>query len=176
MSTDAGRLESWKQYSQIVGALAIPLVLAGIGYFVQRSIAETGLKKDYVQMALAVLKDEPTKGNEQLRQWAIAVLDQNSPVPLPISLKQELVSTLKFDAIKFLGTVAEGSMVVKFDEFVHCKPPLDPQTLEWLLKNYPSRFTRCPNGELGEISLSPPASKDSKGPLTGTLRPSSSPK
>lgn len=76
MSTQAERLEFWKQIAQIVSALAVPVVLALIGYFVQRSLADAGLKKDYVQMALGVLKEQPSKENEQLRQWAIAVLDK----------------------------------------------------------------------------------------------------
>ncbi|UUZ72962.1 hypothetical protein LP415_05625 [Polaromonas sp. P1(28)-8] len=130
MSTQTERLESWKQIAQIISALAIPVVLALIGYFVQRSLADAGLKKDYVQMALGVLKDQPTKENAQLRQWAIAVLDKNSPVPIPSTLKSQLATTKVFDAFFTDG--------FKFEESVECKSVPNPQTLEWLIENDPS--------------------------------------
>lgn len=142
MSTQTERLESWKQIAQIISALAIPVVLALIGYFVQRSLADAGLKKDYVQMALGVLKDQPTKENAQLRQWAIAVLDKNSPIPIPSTLKSQLATTKVFDAFFTDG--------FKFEESVECKSVPNPQTLEWLIENDPSRYTRCPNGQVGE--------------------------
>lgn len=93
MSSQSERLEFWKQIAQIVSALAIPVVLALIGFFVQRSLADAGLKKDYVQMALNVLNSQPTKENEQLREWAISVLDKNSPVPIPLKLKSQLATS-----------------------------------------------------------------------------------
>ncbi len=143
-----GRLESWKDLSQIIALIAIPVVLAGIGYFVQKSIADIGLKKDYIQLALSVLNQEPTGNNTQLRKWAISVLDQNSPVPLPAALKEELTNTLTFD-LSQLKTIAQGTIVL--NQPIGCKAPPDPQTGEWMLKNYPSHFKSCGNGEIGEI-------------------------
>ena len=146
MSIQSERLEFWKQIAQIVSALAIPLVIALIGYFVQRSLADAGLKKDYVQMALGVLKEQPSKENEQLRQWAIAVLDKNSPVPIPTPLKAQLAKST-FDAF-FLNP-----QDLKVEEVVECKPVPNPQVLEWLVANDPARYTRCPNGQVGERKL-----------------------
>ena len=60
VSTQGDRLERWKQVAQIASAVAVPVVLAILGYFVQRSLADAGLKKDYVQMALSVLKEGPS--------------------------------------------------------------------------------------------------------------------
>lgn len=150
MSDQGSRLEHWKQIAQIASAVAIPVVLAVLGYFVQRSLADAGLKKDYVQMALGVLKESPSKENEELRKWAIAVLDKNSPVPLPSSLKAQLETSKSF-GISFLG---KGDL--EFEETVECKSVPDPQTLEWLLKTYPIRYTRCPNGQVGEKSINFP--------------------
>lgn len=141
------RLEFWKQIAQIASALAIPVVLALIGYFVQSSLADAGLKKDYVQMALGVLKDQPTKENEQLRQWAIAVLDKNSPVAIPSTLKAQLVRSTPLDAFFFR---AED---FKPEEKIECKPAPSAEILEWLVANEPTRYTRCPNGELGVRKL-----------------------
>jgi hypothetical protein len=143
MSTRSDQLEVWKQIAQIVSALAIPVVLALIGFFVQRSLADAGLKKDYVQMALTVLKEQPNKENAELRQWAIAVLDKNSPVPIPSKLKSQLASSKWFEAFFY----PDG---FKYEETIECKPVPNPQTLEWLIANDPIRYTRCPNGQVGE--------------------------
>jgi hypothetical protein len=142
MNTTVDRLEKWKQISLILSAVALPIVLAVIGYFVRQSLAEAGLKKDYVQMAIAILKEPPSKENVQLRQWAISVLDKNSPVPIPAPLKSELVSN------QWLTTFFEGATPLKYK--TECKSVPNSQTLEWLLANDPERYTRCPNGEVGE--------------------------
>lgn len=140
MSTRTERLEFWKQIAQIVSALAVPVVLALIGYYVQRSLADAGLKKDYVQMAIGVLSNQPNKENEQLRQWAISVLDKNSPVPIPFSLKAQLATSKSFNFF------TDG---FRFEQTVECKPVPNPETLEWLIANDPARYTRCPNGQVG---------------------------
>lgn len=142
MTTQADRLEFWKQIAQITSALAIPIVLAVIGYLVQSSLADAGLKKDYVQMALTVLREQPTKENAELRQWAISVLDKNSPVPIPKQLKSQLASATWFDQV--FGEIP------KLEEVIECKPVPNPETLEWLIANDPGRYTRCPNGQVGE--------------------------
>lgn len=131
MSNTSNRLEFWKQIAQIASALAVPLVLAFIGYLVQSSLADAGLKKDYVQMALGVLKDQPTKENEQLRQWAISVLDKNSPVPIPSALKSQLLTSKKLgwafglEECCLLGSSssAEYSKIPKVFRRVGASPP-----------------------------------------------------
>jgi hypothetical protein len=142
MPSNADRLEFWKQIAQIASAVAVPVVLALVGYFVQSSLADAGLKKDYVQMALGVLKDQPTKENEELREWAIAVLDKNSPVSIPQKLKSQLAKYTFFDF------VADPENI-KPEEKIDCRPVPNAQVLEWLIANEPSRYTRCPNGQVG---------------------------
>lgn len=147
MSARTDRLEFWKQIAQIGSAVAIPVILALIGYFVQSSLADAGLKKDYVQMALGVLKEQPTKENEQLREWAIAVLDKNSPVAIPTKLKSQLLeSTVPFVLLSDLGEF-------KPVEKIECRAVPSVEVLDWLVANEPSRYTRCANGQVGIRSL-----------------------
>lgn len=145
MHREPDKLERWKEVSQILSAIAIPIVLAVVGWFVQKALSEAGLKKDYVQMALAVLKDPPTKDNAELRQWAIAVLDENSPVPIPAKLKGQLAVT----------PIWSEKLSLRDLEFtVECRQAPNPESVEWLVKNYPYFFTRCPkNGEVGLKTL-----------------------
>jgi hypothetical protein len=86
------RLERLKVLAQIAAAVAVPIVLAIAGWLVQRTVSDAGLKKDYVQMSLGLLQQKPSEETKELRQWAIAVLDKHSPVPIPEALKQQLVA------------------------------------------------------------------------------------
>jgi len=84
------RLQRWQAVSSIASAIAIPIVLAVIGYMVQRQIAVDGLKKDYVQIASSILKENPATQEKELRQWAITILDNNSPIPFSDRAKSSL--------------------------------------------------------------------------------------
>ena len=72
MISSHDRLEYWKQIAQIASSIAVPVVLGVVGWIVQNALADAGLKKDYVQIALAVLKEQPRSENKELRQWAIS--------------------------------------------------------------------------------------------------------
>jgi hypothetical protein len=76
----------------IVGAIGTPVVVAIIGFTVQRSIAKSGLQKDYVQLALQILRDDPPKSSKELRLWAVDVLDNFSPVAISEQLKVSLAA------------------------------------------------------------------------------------
>lgn len=85
-------LERAKNLATIVSAIAIPIVLAIAGYFVQRELSNEGLKKDYVGIAAGILKEDATKQEPELRTWAVKVLDDNSPVPFSKKAKEGLIS------------------------------------------------------------------------------------
>ena len=53
------KLERAKTYATIFSAIAIPVVLTISGYFIQRQLASEGLRKDYVGIATAILKEKP---------------------------------------------------------------------------------------------------------------------
>lgn len=75
----------------IISLLLVPIVVACIGYKIQSSISNESIKKDYVQMAIQILAEEPQNGDHQdLRKWAIDILAKNSPVPFTAALKKQL--------------------------------------------------------------------------------------
>lgn len=84
--------ERAKNLATIVSALAIPIVLAIAGYFVQRELSSEGLKKDYVGIAAGILKEDAAKQEPELRTWAVKVLDDNSPVPFSKKAKEGLIA------------------------------------------------------------------------------------
>ena len=83
-------LDRWKSIASIASAVAIPFVLAIAGYFIQKQLADEGLKKDYVSIAAGILKENPTGQEPDLRKWAVEVLERNSPIPFSQNAKRSL--------------------------------------------------------------------------------------
>ncbi len=76
--------------SRIVAAIAVPLVVGIVGYWVQNSMKSQELDLEYVTIALRILDKEDS--SEPMREWAIQLLNDNSPTPLPQELKSGLLS------------------------------------------------------------------------------------
>lgn len=77
--------------ASIFSSVGIPLAIALVGWWVQASISDESIKKDYVQISIGILLNDKVK-DEDLRKWAINVLSKNSPVPFSSELKSKLVS------------------------------------------------------------------------------------
>ncbi|MDD5177579.1 MAG: hypothetical protein PHQ05_14270 [Sterolibacterium sp.] len=80
-------LVKWQSIASIAASIAIPLILAIVGYVVQDKISTEGLRKDYVQIAISILKE---RQDEDLRKWAVKVLDENSPIPFSKDVRMKL--------------------------------------------------------------------------------------
>lgn len=76
--------------ASIASSIAVPLLIAVFGWVVQARISEEGAKKDYVQIAVGILTDTATKGDEGLRKWAVAVLDKTAPVAFSEEIRTKL--------------------------------------------------------------------------------------
>jgi hypothetical protein len=77
----------------IVSLLAVPTVLAWGGWRIQERVAEQATKREYVQLAVSILRELPNKENKEaqsLRTWAIALVDKNAPQPLTAENRQAL--------------------------------------------------------------------------------------
>ena len=85
-------LKKAQAISSIISAVAIPLAIAVVGWWVQSSMKSEEIKIDYVQMAVGILKDQERKKDDDLRKWAVSVLDKNSPVPFSGALRERLES------------------------------------------------------------------------------------
>lgn len=73
------RLSRLLVVTQIVSMLAIPVVLAVVGFWVQRSLQEQQIKRDYVSLAVSLLlpkKDGEKETSPELRSWATALLNR----------------------------------------------------------------------------------------------------
>src|SRR5260221_6974076 len=91
----------WKRVSQQirlfavskgVSAVVVPLIVVQVGFLIQQSIAKQSPAKDYVALAIEVLKSDSVAygSTGALRQWAVDVLTVYSPVPIPHDAQLEL--------------------------------------------------------------------------------------
>ena len=86
------KLERLKNIATIFSAVAIPVVLTVAGYFIQSQLSDAGLRKDYVGIAAGILKENPANQEPDLRSWALAVLEDNSPVPFSKKAREGLLT------------------------------------------------------------------------------------
>lgn len=86
------KLERIKSLATIFSAIAIPIVLTVAGYFIQRQLSSEGIRKDYVGIATAILKEKAEGQEPELRKWAVKILDENAPIPFSKKAKDSLLS------------------------------------------------------------------------------------
>jgi WD40 repeat protein len=77
---------------QIVSGVAIPVVIGLGSYFIQQSITKESVAKDYVGIATTILESQKGEKATNLREWAVSLLGQYSPIPLSPDSKRELKS------------------------------------------------------------------------------------
>jgi D-alanyl-D-alanine carboxypeptidase-like protein len=86
-----GRLDKVERVARTVSILAIPVVLAAGGWWIQSQLQDQAVKRDYVQLAVSVLREpDSVKISAGLRSWAADLLNNNSPTKLPDALLAEL--------------------------------------------------------------------------------------
>jgi len=83
-----------KVISQIIGALLIPLVIAIVGLIVNSSLKDKEVNQQMVNLAIEILKIEPSQTVQQnaLREWAVDVIDELSTIPLTEDAKRILLN------------------------------------------------------------------------------------
>lgn len=60
------KLDLWLKITQMVSMLLIPLVIAFVGWFVQKSISDSNTQKDYIEIAVNILNDPDLKNGLQI--------------------------------------------------------------------------------------------------------------
>lgn len=120
----ASHWDTTEKIARIVSLATIPVVLAVVGWLIQESLQKQTISRDYVQLAVSVLKKhDPEQENALLRNWAVDLLTANSPVPL----NEELVAQLK-----------SGKTIL-------------PANLTALLQAAKSALVVAPDGKLGAV-------------------------
>ncbi|MFZ4287534.1 hypothetical protein [Variovorax sp. HJSM1_2] len=83
-------LDQVEQASKIVGSVAVPLLVALFGWLIQQQLASQTVSRDYVQLAVSILKEPKKEDDQQLREWAVELLNRHAPIKLGESVSQKL--------------------------------------------------------------------------------------
>jgi hypothetical protein len=76
-------LDNAERLSRTLSVAAIPVVLAVGGWMIQRQLQNQTVQRDYVQLALSILQNpDPSKVSPEIREWAVDLLNENSPTKL----------------------------------------------------------------------------------------------
>lgn len=82
-----------ERVSKVLSIAAIPVVLAVGGWIIQRQLQNQTVNRDYVQLAVSILKEPDTaKIKPQLRDWAVDLLNANSPTKFSSEVAKQLKS------------------------------------------------------------------------------------
>lgn len=68
----------------------IPVAVAYIGNSVNQSLKKSDVNLRMVEVAVDVLKAEPTEKNQSLRDWAVKVIDSHADVKFSQAAREEL--------------------------------------------------------------------------------------
>lgn len=145
MSWDKEKLERVQAIASIASSIAMPIVIAVAGFLVQRQFTADGLKKDYVQIAASILKENAATQEPDLRKWAVQTLDENAPIPFSKKAKQGLQTgaAVVMPGLPLIPPPADCMKVGKrsrIEAFILRRPkdqPFDQAAIDQLLKLLP---------------------------------------
>ena len=102
------RLDRVEQWSKILAAVAIPVLIAVFGALwqanvaqqtatLQQEMASKTMNQEYVKLAVQILESPKSKepGDPALRAWAVDLLNENSRTQIDPNLKALFVSGLR---------------------------------------------------------------------------------
>jgi len=85
----------WDTIERVVRTLsvaAIPIVVAVVGWLIQQRLQDQTIKRDYVQLAVSILKEPEAKLQPEMRDWAAKLLNENSPTKFDPKFVEQLSS------------------------------------------------------------------------------------
>lgn len=85
-------LEKIKIISTIISLLAIPIIIAVIGNEYTRAQKEKEINIRFIELAVDILKSESKYESENLKKWAIQIINKYSKLPISIEIENDLKS------------------------------------------------------------------------------------
>jgi hypothetical protein len=120
----------------LIASIFVPVAVAFVGNGYANAMKDSENKLKYVELAIGILRAEPTRETLPLRGWAVEVLSSQSMVPISEEVKKQL-----------------KALPLKSLYFPYMKAPLDPEVAEF--------FRQAASGPRS-ASSSPAASAPSK--------------
>lgn len=93
----------FERLAKILSLVAIPIVLAVIGWVIQNRLSERNLGQEYVKLAVSILeKPKSSEVPAGLRDWAVDLLNQNAPT----KFNAETIRQLKMGEINLAAVLS----------------------------------------------------------------------
>lgn len=83
--------EQLNSISAAVAVVLIPVVVVFIGHGYNQATKERDLQGRFVELAVSILREEPTEATINLRTWATNVIDNYSGIPLTDPVREDLI-------------------------------------------------------------------------------------
>jgi hypothetical protein len=90
---DEAPKDVWDKMQAVAGLAAsvlIPLAVAWVGNGYNKAIKDSENSVKYVELAITILRAEPTEGNESLKAWAVEVVNNHAAIKLSPEAQAEL--------------------------------------------------------------------------------------
>ena len=87
------KTEPWPRLAIVVtiaASVAVPLIVLFVGNQIVAADKRADLGYKYVELSIRILQSKPDESDIALRQWAIAILDNTSPIPIAEEVKTGL--------------------------------------------------------------------------------------
>jgi hypothetical protein len=86
--------EKAKIIRDVISTILIPLIIFIVGNSLTTSLKRLEIEANFVQLALEILREEPSVNNKNLREWATKVINNYSEVKLSETIKKELIDSI----------------------------------------------------------------------------------
>ena len=91
-------------------AILVPAAIASAGQSIEKAAKERDTQLKFVEIATSIIREDPIKANQPLREWAVDVLTKHSTsVPLSEAAQLELKSRVVKIGITSFGSGSTGS-------------------------------------------------------------------
>ena len=110
--------EKSNTFFDIVKSILVPITIAISTYLYTTSVNQNNVNQKYIEIAINILKDPPSQKNEDLRKWAIKIINKYSEIKLDKKLKQSLIKNIQISN-------SYDDIFLKSNKY-HFKWPYDP--------------------------------------------------
>ena len=95
----------------LVASLFIPIAVAWVGNDYSKAIKDSENSLKYVQLAITILRADPTEGNEALKAWAVDIINNHASVKLSPEAQAELRKKLIVYDVGYTSPTYESGYV-----------------------------------------------------------------
>jgi WD40 repeat protein len=71
--------DRFEQLARIISIVAIPVIIAVVGWLIQSAVTQQNISRDYVQIAVGILTNSDSSVDPAIRSWAVDLLNDNAP-------------------------------------------------------------------------------------------------